>query len=388
MNLLLKNIYWASDGKNITTDIRISRGVISEIGTLSSLKREKTIDFKNHFLYPGLINSHDHLEMNLYPLMGNPFYNNYTEWAQDIYKPTESPVKEIEGTGIKDRLIWGGIKNLISGVTTVVHHNPWNRHLSKKKFPVKVKETAWAHSLVFEKNIQKKIPKKSLPFVIHAAEGLDDFAQHEILKLNGLGLLRANTVLIHAVALNEENKKLIEQTEASVIWCPSSNLFMFGKTAPVDEIKIKTKVALGTDSTMTGSPTLLDEMRVARNTNLATPKEIYEMVTSIPAKIFGLERPEIKIGNRADFWISPIIHEDYLENIFKIDSSKIRAVFVNGKFRFGDADLATDIGADGYQLSWASKWIAYDIFSLKKRIESKTKDACNQNPLWKMFFGE
>ena len=139
---------------------------------------------------------------------------------------------------------------------------------------------------------------------------------------------------------------------------------------------------------MTGSPTLLDEMRIARNTNLSAPKEIYEMVTSIPAKIFGLERPEIKHGSRADFWISPVIHEDYLENIFEIDSSKIRAVLVNGEFSFGDADVANEIDAEGFQLPWAAKWIAYDIFSLKKRIELKVKKVCHQNPLWKMFFNE
>src|SRR5882762_6855100 len=80
LNLLLKNITWANDDQYITAHVRIVNGIISEIGNSIPAKKELAIDFKDHFLYPGFINSHDHLEMNLYPPMGKPPYNNYTEW--------------------------------------------------------------------------------------------------------------------------------------------------------------------------------------------------------------------------------------------------------------------------------------------------------------------
>src|SRR6185436_9888811 len=133
---------------------------------------------------------------------GKPPYKNYREWGTDIYKPKESPIKEIEKVNLKDRLLWGGLKNLISGVTTVVHHNPWNRFISSSDFPTKVlKKYSWAHSLGFGKNIAKSFPKDSkIPFVIHAAEGVDEIAYGEINKLAEVGLLKRNTVLIHAVA--------------------------------------------------------------------------------------------------------------------------------------------------------------------------------------------
>jgi cytosine/adenosine deaminase-related metal-dependent hydrolase len=119
-------------------DVRISGGKILDTGeTLVTKKNDKVAHFDNHYLYRGLINSHDHLEMNLYSRMGTPPYQNYTEWARDIYKPNDSPVKEIESIPIKYRLLWGGIKNLISGVTTVVHHNPWRYSLGHY-FPVNV----------------------------------------------------------------------------------------------------------------------------------------------------------------------------------------------------------------------------------------------------------
>lgn len=388
MNLLLKNISWTNERGQTTTDVRIKDEIIAEIGdNLQPQKKEIALYFKNHFLYPGLINSHDHLEMNLYPRMGKPPYNNYTEWAKDIYKPKESPVMEIERIDVEDRLLWGGIKNLISGATTVVHHNPWHRLLSKAKFPVQVVETAWAHSLGFEKNILRKFPKKKIPFVIHAAEGVDELAQNEILKLNELGLLKQNTVLIHVVGINEANIKLLDQTKPSVVWCPSSNLFMFGKTMPVQEITSKMNVALGSDSTMTGPATLLDEMRVAENSGLAAVRDIYEMVTSIPSQIFGLVKPAIEIGTAADFWIAPIDDKDYFKNIFKITPSKISGVFVRGELRYGDLDLATSLKVNGWQIEAQAmkKWCAYDVRSLKERIERKAKGACAQNSLWQML---
>lgn len=388
VNLLLKNISWKNEREPVTGDVRVKDGVISEIGYgLAPNKKETPIDFKDHFLYPGLINSHDHLEMNLYPLMGKPPYQNYTEWAKDIYKPKESPIKEIESVDIKDRLLWGGIKNLISGVTTVVHHNPSHRMLTKRDFPVRVVETAWAHSLAFEKSIEKKSLKKGPPFVIHAAEGTDEFAQNEIDKLKELGLLKENTVLIHAVGLNKQNTKLIEQANSSIVWCPSSNFFMFAKTLPLREIVNKVKVALGSDSAMTGPATLLDEMRAAQNSGLASASEIYEMVTEIPARIFQVETPQIEIGKAADFWIAPANNDDYLNNIFKIGPAGINGVFVDGEMRFGDLDLAAKLAAKGFQFQVQRevKWCAYNIPALQKRIATKTNGACSENSLWKLF---
>jgi len=388
VDFLLKNISWRNDHELVNGDVRINNGVISEFGAdLRPQKKEASLDLKGHFLYPGLLNSHDHLEMNLYPRMGKPPYHNYTQWAKDIYKPKESPVKEIERVNMEDRLLWGGIKNLISGVTTVVHHNPWHRLLSKKNFPVRVIKTAWAHSLAFEKNIENKFPKTKTPFAIHAAEGTDEFAQNEVAQLNERGLLKENTVLIHAVGQNSANLKLMEQTGASIIWCPSSNLFMFGKTLPLIEVMQKAKVALGTDSTMTGPATLLVEMRSAKNLGLVTLKEIYSMVTDVPANIFQLQTPDLQIGKPADFWIVPAYSQDYFENLFNINSSTIAGVFVSGEMRFGDSTLAASLQPKGFQIDvlGTPKWIAYDIRSLKKRIDSKIKGVSAENSLWKIL---
>ena len=187
----------------------------------------------------------------------------------DIYKPKESPIREIEKTDIDYRLLWGGLKNLISGVTTVYHHNASRRILRKDSFPVFVPEIEWAHSLSVEKTFRYR---KDLPFIIHVGEGIDEFAAKETAHLDMLGYLKPNTYIVHGISADW---KLIESQGASVIWCPSSNLYMFNKTA---DVKGKLNVLLGTDSTLTGPPTLLDEMRVA--SNFVSKEEILKMVTT------------------------------------------------------------------------------------------------------------
>src|SRR5690242_6983296 len=107
MDLLLKDLTWKQNAELVKGDIRIARGVIRQMDShLTPLKREPVLHFSNHYLYPGLINAHDHLEMNLYPRLGKPPYRNYTEWGNDIYKPKETPLKEIERVNLNDRLLW------------------------------------------------------------------------------------------------------------------------------------------------------------------------------------------------------------------------------------------------------------------------------------------
>lgn len=389
MDLLLKGLTWKQNSNLMKGDVRISKGLIREIDSnLNPQKKEHVLNFSNHYLYPGLINAHDHLEMNLYPRMGKPPYNNYIEWGTDIYKPKESPIKEIEKVNLKDRLLWGGIKNLVSGVTTVVHHNPWNRLLSSNDFPVHVlKKYSWAHSLGFGKNIVKSFPKDRLPFVIHAAEGVDETAHKEISKLDALGLIKRNTVLIHAVAASDLNIETLRTNHASVIWCPSSNYFLFNKTAPINKLKNTVKIALGSDSTLTGLPTLLDEMRFAAQTGFADAEEIYNQVTLNPALIFNIPKPGIEVNKPPDLFIVPITNKNYVQNLIQTQPSSIELVLLQGEPRLCDDSIATDLGLKKNRVivQGKQKWIFLDVHSLKKRIQKVTGKTVEENPLWKLI---
>ncbi|HMJ69886.1 MAG TPA: amidohydrolase family protein [Cyclobacteriaceae bacterium] len=371
MDLLIRNVTWLdAELRPLSGDVRVSRDVIIETGAgLSQKKGEDVADFGGHFLYAGLINAHDHLEMNLYPRLGTPPYKNYTEWSKDIYHPDMSPLKEIEKTDIDYRLMWGGLKNLISGVTTVVHHNPWRSTLGKSSFPVVVPKVDWAHSLAFDQHLPIRAIReiRENPFVIHAAEGIDDFSRQEIHKLNELNLLHNNTVLVHGVGAQEAEWDLVASKGSSLAWCPSSNVYMFDRTTDVRSLEGRVSVVLGTDSTLTGSPTLLDEMKIAAN--YSAPRDIVRMTGIVAAKVFGLPEPVIRVGNKADFFIAPKKKDDAVENLLNIGPYDIAMVVVRGKIMLRD-----------------KKFTTINVDKLRSYFEKKIGTGIlEQNPLWRMI---
>ena len=224
------------------------------------------LDLEGLRVLPGLVNAHDHLEFALFPRLGQRHYANATEWAQDIYHPDRPPIREHLQVPKTLRLLWGGLRNLASGVTTVCHHNPYDP-MFDDKFPVRVvSRYAWAHSLAFEPNIRERFDASppDVPFLIHAGEGTDGEAASEIFKLHELGVLGPRTVLIHAVGFRPDGWELIRKSGAGVVWCPRSNLFTLGRTLSEEVLASGVPVALGTDSPLTAEGDLLDEIRAAR----------------------------------------------------------------------------------------------------------------------------
>jgi len=391
MTLLLKNVRWKINDQLLAGDIRIAQGrIVAMDGRIDPVKSETVLEFSNHFVYPGLINAHDHLEMNLYPRLGAPPHASYVDWSRSIYKPDQSPVKEIEKVDKQDRLLWGGLKNLISGVAAVAHHNPWDRVFEKDTFPVNVvKKMAWAHSVAFGKNIESAFPKDaSTPFIIHAAEGTDADAFAEITTLDSWGVLQSNTVLVHAVALHDADHGLIKARKSSVVWCPASNIFMFGKTAAIKKLKDYATIGLGTDSTLTGSPTLLHEMQVAAQTGDATPNEIYAMVTDWGASLLSIPRPLLEQNQPACLFVAPPLKENYVDNLFNITPADVAAVIVNGVLRSVDASVCPEqkFCKNVFSIEGHAKRTNVPVADLKRRIEKKVgAKILEQNPLWRLI---
>jgi cytosine/adenosine deaminase-related metal-dependent hydrolase len=230
-------------------------------------------------IFPGLINAHDHLEFALFPRLGQGPYPNATAWARDIYHPDQSPVREHLRVPKRLRLLWGGLRNLAAGVTTVSHHNPYDP-IFDDDFPVRVvREYGWAHSLEFSPDVASAYAATpaDAPFLIHLGEGTDQDTEREIFRLRDLGALGGRTVLIHAVGLSEEGWQVVRESGASVVWCPRSNLFSLGRTIrPVRGVPM----ALGTDSPLTAEGDMLDEIRQAQAD--------CEMVTSAAQRILRL----------------------------------------------------------------------------------------------------
>jgi cytosine/adenosine deaminase-related metal-dependent hydrolase len=82
--MILQNMFTA-EGKLIQQMI-ISDGRIKSVSTdppsAAGQKNGIQFFFENALVFPGLINSHDHLDFNLFPRLGNGIYENYLEWGQ------------------------------------------------------------------------------------------------------------------------------------------------------------------------------------------------------------------------------------------------------------------------------------------------------------------
>ncbi len=305
-------------------DLIIRGGRIASLGRAS-----QGIDLEGCLILPGLINAHDHLSFNLFPLLGNPPYANATEWARDVYHPDESPIREHRSVPRNLRLAWGAIKNLISGVTTVAHHDPDPPSLTKN-LPIRIAKTVWAHSIEFTPDLARRA-RGDRPFIIHAGEGTDSAARDEIFTLDKMGVLNHRTVLVHSVAFDARGLKLIKQKRAAMIACPVSNLYTLRRTLKRSVFSTGIPIALGTDSALTAPGDLLDALRAARSIWKLSPARLYAMVTKIAAEILNTDGGEIVEGGVADLTVVSDPGATPAEAL--LDLRRVEIVIVAGKIR-------------------------------------------------------
>ncbi|HEV2486807.1 MAG TPA: amidohydrolase family protein [Terracidiphilus sp.] len=296
---------------SIHASIQIDRGRIAGIQSDSScigaLQAFTGIDLAGFLVLPGLINAHDHLEFALFPRLGEPPYRNYIDWGEDIHNKFPDIIARHRAVPKDVRLWWGGIRNLLCGVTTVSHHNPLWPELRKSDFPVRtVQEYGWGHSLALGGDL--RIARAATPagraFILHACEGVDARAREELQDLDNLGLLDASTVLVHGLAIDDDGVAKMIAHSASLIICPSSNYFLFGALPDMPSLSRIERVALGNDSPLTADGDILDEIRFAVQSCSISASVAYDMVTTTPAAILRLEHAE---GSIAESGVADLI---------------------------------------------------------------------------------
>lgn len=308
------------------------------------------VDLGGDRLLPGLINAHDHLQLNALPrLKYRDRYARATEWIADIGPRLQvEPMFVANGAVPRDqRLLIGGVKNLLSGVTTVAHHDPCYEPLLERGFPVRVLgDYGWSHSLPLDgaeavRRSFRQTPSH-WPWIIHAAEGVDAAARAEFDQLDALGCLQPNTVLVHGVALDERRQRRLIATGASLVWCPTSNLHLFDRTPDVRALFDARRLALGSDSRISGQRDLLAELRVAREVSALGEAELESLVTDRAASVLRLpDRGVLAPGALADLVVLPAGLP-----LSQASRADIRLVLVGGVPRYADPDLAAAFGGD------------------------------------------
>ncbi|HET9215556.1 MAG TPA: amidohydrolase family protein [Terriglobia bacterium] len=337
----------AIDGQtSVRASLEIADGKIRRVHSREAhTPPDATIDLENRLILPGLINAHDHLEFNLFPRLGRGPYSNSADWARDIYQPGVSPVREHLSVPKNIRMVWGGLKNLLCGVTTVCHHNPYDEQF-QRGFPVHVvRHYGWAHSLTFEKDVFSAFDatQTDQPFIIHAGEGTDERSRLEVFDLDRMGVLDSRTVLVHGVAFSEAGHSLRQRRGAGLVWCPTSNQFVLGTTLDVHALSDLESIALGSDSALTARGNLLDEIHEAREEDIPAPV-IYRMVTETAASILRLDEGEgrLESGSVANIIAIPWNGASPCEAVAQLDSSQIDLVMIFGRIKLAsEAIMAT-----------------------------------------------
>ncbi|AVQ09054.1 TPA: amidohydrolase family protein [Xanthomonas vasicola pv. zeae] len=316
------------------------------------------LDLQGHVLAPGLINAHEHLQVNCVPPLPQtaPFANSYA-WIEAFQAHFQHPdVAAALRVPKAVRLRHGGLKNLLAGVTCVAQHDPWHATLDEANFPVGLlRKFGWSYALGwtgYGPPVQRSFAATPAahPWMIHLAEGTDAVARAELDELDRLGCLAANTVLIHGVGMGQQDIERVIARGAAVVWCPSSNRALLGRTLDPWRLCTAGRLALGTDSRISGARDLLEELRVASESGLA-PDLLFGMVTTDSARILRMAtRGRIAPGAVADLLIVRDRGGGPANSIIGCDRSALRAVIRNGKPRIADPDFAPWFDAAGIQI--------------------------------------
>ena len=185
--------------------------------------------------------------------------------------------------------------------------------------------------------------------MVHLGEGVDAAAREELPRLESLGCLKANTVIVHGVAIDDEGWRRVAANQTSFVWCPASNLFLFGRTAAMSDLlrnPERPRVAIGTDSRITGARDLLDELRVARASAPLSTSELLAMVTHEAANVLRQPRAgRIAAGLLADFVVVPPLAPSAAESVLEASRRDLMLVMIGGRPLVGDRSFADAVFA-------------------------------------------
>jgi cytosine/adenosine deaminase-related metal-dependent hydrolase len=274
------------------------------------------------YIYPGLINLHDHPFYGVLPLwqppsshrqpgLGRPLgtepYGNRYQWnsagvtqSEEAARLIANPSTILTQSDGLDRLIdvikFAKARMILGGTTTTQNtgsHAAYDSLLARN-----VENLTFGRRRIFSRvgSIGSLSSDDAAllsggmaaglvdAWLVHLAEGVRDgdrragdatSSRAEFAELKARGLLTDATVIIHGVGLEPEDFEEMAHAPAAgdrvgdgrgakLVWSPLSNLLLYGRTTAVyDALAAGVLVSLGTDWTPSGSPNLLTELKVA-----------------------------------------------------------------------------------------------------------------------------
>jgi cytosine/adenosine deaminase-related metal-dependent hydrolase len=348
-------------GARIVSAGRVRSGPLRLAGGLVDAgeprRGDHVVRLDGHLVFPGLLNAHDHLPLNAFPkLPPLGTFPNASGWIAALQPVLSSePFRAVRSIPEEVRARHGALKNLLSGATTAAHHDPLLDVMGRSDFPVRVVSPfGWCHSLDLAGRYGPPLEEsfRSTPpgarWFVHLAEGTDAAARSERERLDRAGCLGPRTVAIHGVGFSEEDVARVLEAGAHVVWCPASNLSVLGATPAPGRLLATGRLALGTDSRLSGSRDLLEELRAAREASGLPASSLLRLVTGDAAGVLGLSAAgRLEPGAPADLVVVPDGGGDPAASLIEATRSGLLAVVLGGAPRVAAPELLSWLEAAG-----------------------------------------
>jgi cytosine/adenosine deaminase-related metal-dependent hydrolase len=220
----------------------------------------------------------------------------------------------------------------------VAHHGAFHRSLGRRDFPVRVlSRYHFAHSPGLTPQLRRtyRTTDRRIPWMVHAGEGTDERCRGELDLLVDAGVLRQNTVIIHAIAFGGEDARRMSEVHACAVWCPESNRRLYGATARVRDLRAAgVRVGLGSDSPVSGVRDPLSNLAAARREGALTDAELIALATAGSSEVARLPGGGTAPGAPADLLVA-----DTVEDLLSGDRTSVALVIVRGRPVYGERGL-------------------------------------------------
>ena len=356
---------WAIHASVVTEDGARKAWVVFHRGVIVSVDEDSaSVPFNARriehpgYLYPGLIDAHNHAPWNVIPRWrsGRPYKNRY-EWQADpdyLTKVNDVFYRQVREAKREDiALRYAEVRAVIGGTTLLqsTYRTPETRVLVRN-----LDTNCLADSRIPDirkipddelKRFKSGLSDGSLRRVFfHIAEGQSSDANsaEEFAVLRDKGFVRPGVVIIHGVALKRAEFREMAASGMYFVWSPMSNEVLYGQTADVlAALDEGLTIALAPDWTISGSNHTLDELKVAwayskkHLQGRFTPAMLYRMVTSDAARVAGVDTFLGRIAPRyaADIFLSRKLDPDPFKSLLAAQPRDIDLVFVDGNPVYG-----------------------------------------------------
>jgi 5-methylthioadenosine/S-adenosylhomocysteine deaminase len=369
---------------------------------------KKIIDARGGIIMPGLVNTHTHLPMALFRGLADDL--PLSKWLNEYIFPAEA--NHIHPDSVRLGALLSDAEMLLSGTTTCCDGYFHEDHVAAAMneigmrailgqgvidFPapgVPKPEDNVNNALKFIQKWKYKSPlitpsifchspytcseatlkkakdaadAKGVLFQIHAAETKDEYVSIQtthhttpLKYMDKIGIVDRNTLLVHAVWLDDDDIEIVAKRGASVSHNPESNMKLASGIAPVPALlKAGVTVGLGTDGCASNNNLdLFSEMDTAAKLHKVNAMDptlmdavtVLKMATIEGARSLGLQdiTGSLEIGKKADV-ITIDTHKPHLVPVYNpvshivyaAQGSDVQDVIVDGNILVKDRILLT-----------------------------------------------